>query len=208
MDEVGTFQTEAAQPAHPQPTYSPQPRRKRRFFPLIALIVVIALLGIGISRFIGSKKTEQKLEPTPIPAPTEVLFPTDIPPPAGGPTEASSPTPAPTKTPTPKPTVNPIDKATGLDRSELAIEVQNGSGTAGVAGKAADLLRNLGYRIAATGNAPNFDYANIVIDVKPGKSSFLTLLKNDLLANYTIGTTSATLSASASADAVVIVGKQ
>lgn len=204
MDEVGFSENQAPQTAHPQPTYSPQPRRKRRLFPLIVLIVVIALLGIGISRFLGSKKTEQKLEPTPIPAPTEVLFPTDI----TVPTEASSPTPAPTKTPTPKPTVNPVDKATGLDRSELAIEVQNGSGTAGVAGKAADLLRSLGYRIAATGNAPNFDYASTVIDVKPAKNSFLTLLKNDLSQNYTIGTTSATLSATASADAIVIVGKQ
>jgi len=116
-------------------------------------------------------------------------------------------TPTPTDTPSVTPTINPVDKTTGLDRSKLSVIIQNGSGETGVAGKASDILKNLGYDVASSGNADNFDYTNVVIQVKNSSSDYLDLLKTDLGLSYTIGTTSADLPDSFSSDAVVIIGK-
>ena len=127
----------------------------------------------------------------------------------GLPTETPTPTLVPntTTTPTPVPTLNPIDQASGLDRSQLAVTVENGSGEAGVAGKAADVLKHLGYNVTGTGNADNYNYTNVVIQVKGASSQYLTLLQTDLGLSYTIGTTSADLPDSFSSDAVVIIGQ-
>src|SRR3989344_5334750 len=111
-------------------------------------------------------------------------------------------------TPTPTPKADPVDKATGLNREDLTIEVQNGGGVVGAASKGADFLKSLGYHVASTGNADNYDYENTVIKVKSDKSKYLPLLKKDLSANYSVGTSSEDLSASSSADALVIIGKQ
>lgn len=178
---------------------------KRFLFILIALIVLGGLL-YGGKKLIGSKlQKAQKPEATP--TPTEVVFPTETPTPEI--TETLTPTVSlPTSTPTPsKRPVNPIDKATGLDRSKLSVEVQNGGGVAGAASKGSETLKNLGYKIAGIGNADNYDYQNVVIKTKSDKSDYLPLLKKDLSASYSIGNTSSDLSASSSADAVVIIGK-
>lgn len=178
----------------------PQERGSRRFALLVLVVIILGVVVFSGVRFIGSKG---KKEAAPTPTPTLVQsVPTDTPTPTGG-----SPTPKNSPTPTPKPTVNPVDSASGLDRSSLSVEVKNGGGVAGVAGKAADFLKNLGYKITAVGNADNFDYRNTVIEVKSTKSSFLPLLKKDLSASYTMGSASADLSATSSADALVIVGK-
>jgi hypothetical protein len=87
------------------------------------------------------------------------------------------------------------------------VTVQNGSGEAGVAGKGADALKRLGYNVTGTGNADNFDYTNVVIQVKNSSSDYLDLLKTDLGLSYTIGTTSADLPDSFSSDALVIIGQ-
>lgn len=178
---------------------------------ILIAIIFLVLLGAGafsFKTFIGGVSNDEKNKITP--TPTEFIFPTDTPVPTEI-QEETTPTKEPKKTPTPtptlKPTSNPVDKATGFDRSELSVEVKNGGGVRGVAGKMADVLRGLGYNIASTGNADNFDYENTVIEVKSEKSKYLQLLKSDLSSSYTIGTTSSSLSASSSADAVVIVGK-
>jgi len=151
----------------------------------------------------GSRSEQAQVTPTSTPpaggSPTET--PTDTP------TPEKSPTPEATKIPTPKPTTNPVDKTTGLDRSQLTVEIQNGSGTAGVAGKASDFLKNLGYQVAKTGNADNFDYKGVTISIKSDFAKYLPLLKSDVSANYTIQTATSDLSASSSADALVIIGK-
>ena len=116
-------------------------------------------------------------------------------------------TSSPQPTLAPKPTINPVDKSTGLNRSKLSVTVQNGSGQAGVAGKAADILKNLGYNVTSTGNADNYDFVNVSIQVKALSSEFLALLKKDLAESYTIGSNSADLSTSFSSDALVIIGK-
>jgi outer membrane biosynthesis protein TonB len=183
-------------------------KRSRRGAKLFFFLLIILLLGgllmtrgksVVLNIFKSAPTPTPTVEPTKEPTPTEM--PTDTPEPTG---KTGS---TPTKKPTPQVSVDPVDKTTKLDRSKLSVEIQNGSGQAGVAGKAADTLKNLGYSVGSTGNADNYDYQGVTISVKSSKSSYLPLLKSDLSSSYTVGSTSATLSNSSSSDAVVIVGK-
>lgn len=183
------------------PSFRTSPSRgsKRPLF-IILLIIILAVAIFFAFRIISSKGQKQvKTEITP--TPTEYQFPTDTPTPSGSPTPENSPTP------TAKPTTDPVDKATGLDRSDLSVEVQNGSGVVGAASKVSDSIKGFGYHVTSIGNADNYNYENVVISVKSDFSKYLSLLKSDLSKQYTIGSTSADLSASASADALVIIGK-
>jgi len=101
---------------------------------------------------------------------------------------------------------SPVDKS-GLDRSKLSVTVQNGSGIEGAAGKAADVLKTLGYNIASTGNADNYDYKGVTIKVKKENSNFLDLLKKDLSKDYTIKSATSDLPPDFSTNALVIIGK-
>ena len=189
--------------AFPAPAINKAPKKSKRFLFLVVAIVIIIIIIFAAPRFLGSKNNKESSKITP--TPTEFQIPTDTPEPSLS--EEPTSTPKPTNTPTPKPTSNPVDKATGLDRSKLSVEVQNGSGEAGVAGKGSGILKDLGYNVASTGNADNFDYSNVTVKVKSAKSDYLSLLKKDLSASYTIGSSSSDLSASSSADALVIIGK-
>jgi hypothetical protein len=177
------------------PTFTPQRRQgNRKPAYLILAIIVIILLFLGY-RAVSSYKAS----PKPTPTPTIALAPTDTP----------TPTLAPSVTPTaaPTPTVNPVDKDSGLDRSQLSVTVQNGSGTAGVAAKGVTVLKNLGYNVVGSGNADNFNFTNVTIQVKSAKSDFLALLKKDLGFDYTIGSATSDLPDSFSSDALVIIGQ-
>lgn len=171
---------------------------------LLVLIIIGILVGGGyvvfgkrIARHFSSQ------QPTPTKEQLPTLLPTDTPVPQVTPTTAQT-----TPTTAPKPTNNPIDKATGLDRSTLSITIENGSGVVGAASKASDILTTLGYHVIGISNADSFNYDTTVIKTTPTKSNFVSLLQNDLSGSYTIGSASATLAASSSADALVIVGKQ
>jgi len=189
--------------AFPTPAINKSPKSSKRFLFLVVAIVIILIIIFAGPRFLGSKN--KKESPKITPTPTEFQIPTDTPVPSS--TKEPTSTPKPTSSPTPKPTSNPVDKATGLDRNKLSVEVQNGSGQAGVAGKGAGILKDLGYNVTSSGNADNFDYSNVNVKVKSAKSDYLALLKKDLSASYTIGSSSSDLSASSSADALVIIGK-
>jgi len=181
------------------PTFTPQRRQtNKRSAYLILVIILIILLFLGY-RAVSSNKTSMST-PTPTPAGSAA---------AVTPTATPTPTTVPSVTPTvtPKPTVNPIDKDSGLDRSQLSVTVQNGSGAVGTAAKAADVLKNVGYNVIGTGNADNYNYTNVTIQVKSGKSDFLNLLKKDLGFSYTIGNATSDLPDSFSSDALVIIGK-
>lgn len=189
----------------PTPSLDKPSKKRRRFISLFFAIVFILLLIFLGSKFLGNSKSGE--ESSIIPTPSEFVIPTDTPIPTTSETPTVTPKPSKAPTSTPKPTSNPVDKATGLDRSKLSVEVQNGSGEAGVAGKGAGILKDLGYNVTSTGNADNFDYSNVTVKVKSSKSDFLSLLKKDLGSDYTIGASSSDLSASSSADALVIIGK-
>jgi hypothetical protein len=175
------------------------PKKPKKFIYVIIFLVILVIFFLTKNVFFGSSK--QKAIPAVTPVPTEYQFPTDTP--------ALSPTisePESTAAPTTK-AVNPVDSSTGLDRSTLSVEVQNGSGEAGVAGKGATVLKGFGYKIASTGNADNYNYQNATIKVKSTKANFLALLKKDLGFSYTVGSASADLESSSTADAIVIIGK-
>ena len=180
-------------------TFNPKTRRPlpKKTVVLIIFIVLVVLSVIFVK--VTSKQTTQSTETiSTSPSPIESNVPST-------PEVSSSPTESPT--PTPKPSVNPVDKASGLDRSKLNVVIQNGSGETGVATKGSDYLKGLGYNVSSTGNADNYNYTNVSIQVKSTKSDYLSLLKKDLGFNYTIGSTSADLSTSLSEDALVIIGK-
>lgn len=182
---------------------SPQaPKGSRKFLKLIIFAIILVAIIFGIQKlFFGGSEETKPVAITP--TPTEYQFPTDTPTPSISPTEEPAKA---TATPTAK-AVNPVDSATGLDRSTLSVEVQNGSGETGVASKGSDVLKGFGYKVIATGNADNFDYENVTIQVKSTKTNFLVLLKKDLGFSYTVGSASADLSSSSTADALVIIGK-
>lgn len=185
---------------------NPRPKKRlpsRALFLIIAVIILILII-FAISRSFFGGSSDESISETP--TPTEFQFPTDVPEESITPEEVS-PTEEVTNTPTPRPTTNPVDKESGLNRAELSVAVENGSGVVGAAGKAANILKSLGYKVASTSNADNYDYKDITLKVKSGASEYLTLLKKDLSTDYTIGTTGTDLSASASADALVIIGK-
>ena len=188
------------------PALNKSAKKPKRFIFWIVIIIVIGVLALMGFNFFGGKNQESdsdKITPTP----TEFIIPTDTPTPSLSEKPTPTSKPASTPVPTSKPSANPIDSATGLNRSKLSIAVQNGSGETGVAGAGSSFLKNLGYSVVSTGNADNFDYTNVTIQVKSTKSEFLSLLKKDLGTDYTVGASSSDLSASSSADALVIIGK-
>lgn len=178
----------------------------RKTLVLIAIVVLIVVVFLFMK--ISGKSAQQSTSiPTTLPTATDTPIPTDMPTPSSTDVPTPTPTPVPTPTPTPKPSANPIDSETGLDRSKLNVVIENGSGQAGVASKASDYLTGLGYNVSSTANADNYNYTNVTIQVKSGKSDYLALLKKDLGFNYTIGDTSSDLPDSASEDALVIIGQ-
>jgi hypothetical protein len=169
--------------------------RSRIILIIIGVIILIALIAFAVIATGG--RGEQEVIPTPtetVETPTPTVAeetPT--------PEEDSIPTPT-TKT-TPAPTTS-----SGLDRSDLSIAIQNGSGVAGAATKASDFLEGLGYNVTSTGNADNFDYTETIIRVKSSMEEYLDQLEEDLSGEYTIG--EATADYTGSGDALVIIGAE
>ncbi len=112
---------------------------------------------------------------------------------------------APTSAPVVDPTATPTE-APDLDRSELTVDVLNGSGTAGAAGDMADIIEDLGYTLGTTGNADNFDYEGITVNVSEESKDYLELLLADLKEKVS-GTVTGSVSASLTTGAEVIVGQ-
>jgi hypothetical protein len=116
----------------------------------------------------------------------------------------SSQAPEPTPTPSleaPEPTPTPDV------RGDIYLDVLNGSGVAGAAGRTADTLRALGYQIAEVGNADNSNYAETEIYAAADFDNE-TLLISDLLDAFDTATISGLLDEDEStASARIIVGK-
>ena len=166
----------------------------------IVILAIIALILLG-ALFAGGKYLRSRGEtiPTPTPFPTPESTPTPTP------TPELSPTLTPKATPTKKPT--PTVSSATTNSKGLTVRVLNGTTVTGRAGAAADFLKGIGYDIAGTGNADTQDYDSTTITIKSSKSDLLSMLKTDLATKYQIGTTSATLAATETYDALVIIGK-
>lgn len=99
------------------------------------------------------------------------------------PTDAVQFTPEPTREPTP--TEAPIAVA----KEELKIRVLNGSGTSGVAGKVATLLKEAGYTDVSTGNADEYDYEDVTIRYVKEAAGALPDVQKALENSYTVSET-------------------
>jgi hypothetical protein len=92
-------------------------------------------------------------------------------------------------------------------KEELKIQILNGGGVKGEAGRAALLLGKAGFKNIKTGNAARFDYEQTEISIKEGEKEFLQDLTEALAENYTVSSDSKTLEAKDTYDVVIILGK-
>ncbi|MBN1263004.1 MAG: LytR C-terminal domain-containing protein [Candidatus Pacebacteria bacterium] len=117
-------------------------------------------------------------------------------------TETNQPTPFLTQIPTVEPTETPK-----LERKTLKLQILNGSGVAGAAGKAQAFLENLGYQSFEVGNADSYEFDQTEISVRESRKDYLDLLIADLEAEYALGEKDADLPEESEFDAVIIIGK-
>ncbi|PIZ66472.1 hypothetical protein CO051_06690 [Candidatus Roizmanbacteria bacterium CG_4_9_14_0_2_um_filter_39_13] len=105
----------------------------------------------------------------------------------------------------PSPTPTPEEVA----KDEYSIEIQNGSGIAGEAGRAQSLLEGSNFVVDLAGNADNYDYEETVIQAKEGVSdAWVDQLKEALKEKYSVKPRVETLDdADSDSDVVVIVGQ-
>ena len=104
-----------------------------------------------------------------------------------------------TPTPTSSPTTN-IDS--------LKVQVLNGSGVTGEATKVSTLLSQNKFKVANTGNAPNYDYVKTEIQTKELVSTqIIDLLFESLEKDYTSTVSAAKLADSSEYDIIVTTGK-
>lgn len=114
---------------------------------------------------------------------------------------AATPEPSPiVSEPTPEPTP-------AFDRSKFKIRVLNGTTTSGLAKTVSEKLKELGYQIDKTGNAPKQDAKQTIINVKTSAVGLAEELIKDLSSDYQ-ASVSGELKDSDNADAEVIIGQK
>ena len=178
---------------------SSAPVKKDRTKLIIVIIVVLLLIGGFFLFQRTNNNVEELVTEERVIIPTEELSPTpdeeEI-----TPTVVEEETDE-TPTPSPIPTTGAV-----TSRKELNVQVLNGSGEAGVAGKAQSFLQDLGYDVVVTGNADNFDYQGVTINIKSSRSDYLDDIKSDLSDKYTVNDETGTLSSSSAFDVTIIIG--
>ncbi len=112
-------------------------------------------------------------------------------------TASSAPTPSLTPSPSPQ-----------LKRADLKVQVLNGSGLAGAAAKAKDLLEGLGYKDVKVGNAGSSDVVETEVAIKNEKKNYRDQLIKDLAKAYTVASKSSELKKDSDFDAVVTLGSK
>ncbi len=105
----------------------------------------------------------------------------------------------------PTPTATPA--AVEIKRADLKVQVLNGSGVAGAAGKAKTFLEGLGYADVKTGNADG-DFAKTEIEIKESKSAASEMIKKDLKDKYTLADTVGVLDKTFDYDVVITLGSE
>lgn len=152
---------------------------------LIVLIVVAvaALIGGGVFVYLKARPSKEKVEPTPM----------------------ATPIPLPKEPAEISPTPSPVAE---LKRENLLVQVLNGSGVPGTAGKAKAFLEGLGYQGVKAENANSYDYEKTEVSIKEDKKDYLDLLLKDLEDEYSLATETGTLEEESEFDAVVIIGKE
>lgn len=133
--------------------------------PLVIIIPGIFLLGalLGGIYFYQASVTTQK-DTVPSPSPTTTV------------TVINQPTPA-------------ASSSATIDLTKYPINIMNGSGIVGEAGKVKTLVETAGFKVAKTGNASSYDFTKTVIKAKADvPAEFLAQLSTTLSKTYTLDT--------------------
>lgn len=104
------------------------------------------------------------------------------------------------------PTATPTPTSEPVDYSKLSLEILNGSGTAGEAGKVEDLVSDLDFDTVDTGNADSYDYEKTEVSLKESVSqTAYNEIKELLSKDYTV-VAGETLSDDYEYDVQIVVG--
>ncbi len=120
---------------------------------------------------------------------------------------SSSPTPMASVEPTVTSEATATPKST-FKRDGLKVQVLNGSGVSGAAGKAKTLLEGLGYVTVETGNASSSSFEMTEVAVKEASKDYLDLVIKDLSKEYEATAAAKVLPTSSKYDIVVTLGKK
>ncbi len=109
-------------------------------------------------------------------------------------------------TPTESPTEAPTPTEEEADLTAHEVQVLNGSGVAGEAGRLQEALEEAGFTVSGTGNADNSDYTETIIQAKADvNEGFLNALADELSKTYTLSDNEE-LDEDSENDVVVIIG--
>jgi len=168
----------------PLENIEPEHKKGSKIWIILALVILLVLVGGGLYYFrqeVLLKSVEQKEEPTSTPSQVS---------------------------PSPKPEEATDSAELEADPSEFSIKVLNGSGTAGVAAEARDILEEAGFVVEDIGNADASNYEKTIIRAKENVSKdFLDLLREELGKLYLLDSNEE-LGEEEDTDVVVIVGKE
>ena len=92
-----------------------------------------------------------------------------------------------------------------LKKEDLSLRIENGAGVPGIAGRAQTFLEGFGYKVVSVGNAESVGNDKTVIKIKPEKSAYQELLKEDMKTDFTVEVEES-LKAEDLYDALIIVG--
>lgn len=110
-------------------------------------------------------------------------------------------------TKTPEATPEPTKTNENVDFSKYSLQILNGSGVPGEAGKVNDLLSSLKFKDVKTSNAVNYDFENTTIETKSNvPSDAYDQIKKLLDNNYTTEFLKEYLSGKSTYDIVITVG--
>ncbi len=174
----------------PLQTYQTNPPKKKSRKGLLILIAGV-VVALGVFWFTRGNSAQTASDTTT--TPTQAIEDINI---------TEEPTVEPTSaTTTPKPTTAEEKEVSGPK-----IQVLNGTGEEGVAGKMKTALEGAGFESIETGNADNFDYEKVTIKAKDASMKTAEKLKTQLK-DYSFNEDIATLSDDSLFDIVITVGK-
>lgn len=118
-------------------------------------------------------------------------------------------------TPSPVTSIQPVVEAVPsaspsitIKRDDIKLQVLNGSGVSGLAGKAKTYLEGLGYKNVVVGNASMSNLTETTISVKESKKDLLEQITTDLSKNYKVSKETETLVASSKYDFIITLGSK
>ncbi len=116
----------------------------------------------------------------------------------------SEETPSPTPTPEPA-TPEPTPTPSPLERSEISLEILNGTSTTGLAASTSSRLQELGYEVVRVGNATNSAFEQTIVRVKPTMLDLAEQLIRDLAPDFE-AIADPTLPEDETNDSIIILG--